>query len=1398
MKIFCAKNLMNKQSLLCLLAALVSGIFLSALFDPFNEFGALWVALVPLLLVTRKGSPRAAFWSGWLTGIIAWAIQLHWLSNLTHTGGYPPVVYLGSTALILYLGFYIALFSYLSARLRQTLLSPTDLPLGGKRILIAFLLEPAIWVALEALRSHLFTGFAWNPLGLAFTMNLPVFQLTTLGGVGLVSALIVALNEAVTTLVERIIWSFHRKLPEHFSARLLLSLETCLPFLCFLFAFLWGAQRIKTYDALLQKNDDTLNVLLQASYNPTLASENYNPANLLERAPQDAAYINLLKGSTNFDLWLTPESSFVHYDLSLLATPQHKVTHAARSTLQDLARSTAPLLLGGTYTTAAPKPAYYNASLLITDGAFNPQHHLYRKRHLVPFGEYIPFDKTFPSLQALVPTGVSCSAGNETTMTLPSGHRFGPLICFDDTDAKLSRDSVLAGAQFLVNTSNDAWFITPEPNASPSIEPLAHLRQAIARCVETGVPMIRTSNAGGAAYIDAVGRIAYVHDTIKQIKNYTPARQKLSIIYENQAEHAYIYTCKLPLTSTPFAASYLIVGETIFTLPCLLFTLGFIFWGLIKRFIVKPNALTLLSLSVLLFSPNLRASMVDPMLINHQLLPTAAMAIDDNNFTVAEETASLILDIADLAPDRRAKAEEILIRTSLENKRFDDVIQRVNNCPELAADRRLVFLMLAHLGKKEFEKVNALYEQSSSISPASQWGLSALRIALIADLALEDKIRAQERFKQVNENATSYPEIQAANALAWHQTFPSPTAREALLQATQRVAQGGLFLECALQLPNAFEKNPDTRVLALLKKTYKASKTPNEIKAKLALIIAQITTDNDEKIAFAKIALESSTNDDKRDALLLLGNTYLSLENQQEKGLQALQEAILMNPSANDAPYIQLKIAETYLAMGKTDLALKAYETHRQSYNRSDLAVRYLQGHGRALLQHNDPIDAAETFAKAIALITNDNKKKIELLAEAAHAATLAKHYDKAIDFLQQRIAIDIQQRPIITLSMAELYECNDNPLKAADAYATVCNMTNVDDETQRIATLRLGELYIKTGRVNDAITRYSASISRFSEESTDRKQLLLARAVAYYTISNYKRAYDDFAIAQNADCPDIANEARFFLVLCLYHLGRDEEARSLAKDYISHTNDNERLPDILLWLAKSDFNQGNYNAASKGFTTFINRWGNDSRIPKILYLNALANSFDQNYHATLNDIARLIKEYPNAPILPDARFLQAQVLIQHARHGEARDLLFDLIAHNPNASWIGEAYGLLGDCQSITAASDATRLDAAITAYRNAITRLEAFDADKALSYRYKIGRIYEKQNYRPDAAEEYYRLLYTLLNQPTSYTNNGILWGKRALVRLDNIETAAGHTDKLDALKARLYRVNIPGLLP
>lgn len=1377
----------NKRSLLYILAAIASGTFTSLLFDPFNEFGALWIALVPLLMIVRKTSPKVAFWTGWLTGIITWAIQLHWFSRLTETGGFLPVVYLGYGILVIYLGFYIGAFAYLAAILRKKLLNNESSFISGKRILLCTLLEPALWVALEVIRSHLFTGFAWNPLGLSFTMNLPVFQLTSIGGVSLVSALIIALNGAVTSLFERIWWSIRRELPDASLARLMLSLETCFPFLLFLIAFLWGAQRIKAYDAYLTKHAQPLNILIQTTQQPALASPTYKPTNFFQRIKRDASFINILKNKQTFHLWLMPETSFIHCDLADLTMPKNEIIKDFYQTLQDIASTTAPLLLGGTY---SENGNAYNASTLITPNAFIPSKHLYRKRHLVPFGEYIPFDKTFPILQKLVPTGVSCSAGDETIITLPSGHCFGPLICFDDCDASLSRESVNDGAQFLVNTSNDVWF-------TPSIEPVAHLRQAIARCIETGVPMVRSSNTGGAAYIDAVGRICYRNRTETILKNYMTSPTKLTLICEDQVDQVANYTCHLPITKVPFTTAYLLWGEILVALPCLLFTLGFIFWCVYHRYRqkIKPSiTLSLLIFGIFCMPNNLQAETLEDY-IDYRLLPTAAMAIDDGNISIAEETANTILSELGLTPERRAKTVEILIRSDLKKSNYDAAIEHINSCPELPVEQRLVFLMLAYTGKKDYTKVNDLYEDADH-TLTSEWNLSALRLALIADLQLGNKLRAAERFTLVHKSTDQQLEIRAANALAWNQAFPSPAARDALLQAAEYATKGGLFLECAFQLPVAFHGISDTRPLATIKRVLTQKDISAEMKAKLSYIGAQLSLNFNEKIAYAEAALDTTSKEDKRRAYILLGDSYLAKENEKEKGLDYLKRAIIMNPSAKDAPYTQLRIAETYMEMNRLDLALKEYDRYRQSYALPELTIRYLQGYGRALYRNNNPLDAVETFAKALVYVKDDNAKKIELLAEAAQAATSAKRYDRAIQFLQQRLEIDVQKRPTITLAIAHLYEQKEDIKQASDLYASICNMPNVDEDDLTMATLRLGSIYMNAGRATDAIARYTTSMSRLAEDAPSKQQIQLARGKAYYTTTQYQRAHDDFQKIKHAENPEISNEAHFFLVLCLYRLGHDDEAHALANEYIAYEPDHARVPDILLWLAKSDFNKGNYNSASKGYATFINRWENDPRVPQILYLEALSNFYDQHYRETLQSIARLAKDHPNAPILPDARFLQAQALIQHARHAEARDILLDLIAQHPNALWLGEAYGYLGDCLSITSAETPSRLEAAITAYRNAITRLETNDADKALSYRFKIGRIYEKQNYRPDAAEEYYRLLYILLNQPTSYTNNGILWANRALVRLTDIETAAGHTNKLQQLKARIRHTNIPGL--
>ena len=114
-----------------------------------------------------------------------------------------------------------------------------------------------------------------------------------------------------------------------------------------------------------------------------------------------------------------------------------------------------------------------------------------------------------PWLERLSPVGFSCRPGRESTILRIAQRQrgekpttevlaFSPLICFEDTVAPLARRAVRGGAQMLVNLTNDAWF-------NGSIEPEQHLAQAVFRCVENGVPMVRAANTGVSGMITPVG-----------------------------------------------------------------------------------------------------------------------------------------------------------------------------------------------------------------------------------------------------------------------------------------------------------------------------------------------------------------------------------------------------------------------------------------------------------------------------------------------------------------------------------------------------------------------------------------------------------------------------------------------------------------------------------------------------------------------------------------------------------------------------------------------------------------------------------------------------------------------------------------------------------------------------
>jgi apolipoprotein N-acyltransferase len=172
--------------------------------------------------------------------------------------------------------------------------------------------------------------------------------------------------------------------------------------------------------------------------------------------------------------------------------------------LKEIAASTDATFLLGSFL-SPPDGGEYNIAACLTRQGKEVQ--VYRKMHLVPFGEYIPLRHSFPLFAKiageLVPGDLL--PGTEYTIfhTDSPALKLAPLICFEDTDGDHTRRCVDEGAQLLVNITNDSWFGKSPGSAQ-------HLANALFRTIENRRPLVRAANTGVTCIIDSEGRV--LHD----------------------------------------------------------------------------------------------------------------------------------------------------------------------------------------------------------------------------------------------------------------------------------------------------------------------------------------------------------------------------------------------------------------------------------------------------------------------------------------------------------------------------------------------------------------------------------------------------------------------------------------------------------------------------------------------------------------------------------------------------------------------------------------------------------------------------------------------------------------------------------------------------------------------
>ena len=459
--------------------ALVSGALLVLSFPRYGHPAFGWIALVPLLVALTGGPapsgvegrgrpgrlpgqpPLRAFLLGLTSGFVYFTGTLYWTGTVIRTfGGIPaPVAVLGVCLLALYQGFFPALFALITSRL---------LVRGG---VAALLLATAAWVATEFFRGVVFGGFPWVLLGDSQVTVLPVAQLASVLGVYGVSALVAFVNAAIAYAM--LTTGRHRVAAVGAAAIVLFSTGA------------WGIARIA--DGSLARTGTPIRLgLIQGN----IAQEDKWKSGEARRI--FTTYIAMTRDAVTrgaeYVIW--PES----------ATPfMFEQDPVGQETLRALARELrVPILFGSDQEVPGPEPALYNAAFLVAPDGTTAA--VYRKIHLVPWGEFIPLKRWLFFVSPLVDSFTDFSPGTSMVMLPIGSHLTSTAICYEVVYPSLVRQAVQAGSELLTTITNDAWY-------GHSSAPYQHFALASMRAIEQGRYLARAANTGISGVVDPYGRI---------------------------------------------------------------------------------------------------------------------------------------------------------------------------------------------------------------------------------------------------------------------------------------------------------------------------------------------------------------------------------------------------------------------------------------------------------------------------------------------------------------------------------------------------------------------------------------------------------------------------------------------------------------------------------------------------------------------------------------------------------------------------------------------------------------------------------------------------------------------------------------------------------------------------
>lgn len=487
----------------------LSAVLLVLSFPNFELWWLAWIGLAPLLFaIATTSRKRTAFVLGLIWGVIFFYGTCWWLTySMIHFAGVAPwVAYLLLLLPVVFVSVFPAVACACIARVVNRF-GTSALP-GA----------PLVWIAFDWLRQAV-TGLDWNALGYSQAFHPSFIRPATWGGVYAVTFLIVLTNGAITH-------AFIRRTPRHIIISLMLLVLVAL---ILIVPKLRAPSEIRplTYSlhsiVAIQANvpmSDMDDSAMRQLLNRHLELSTQGLASITERE-----HIRPEVERARLLIW--PESPM---NFSYSRDPQ------LQALIGSLARTHRTSVLLNSLE-PAPNGGSYNSAILINEQGQKIAQ--YDKIRLMPFGEYVPLPRWLPGSGSVRSIVGEFTPGSSHTLMPLGAFRAGVFICIEAAHADVARAFTNAGADVLINISNDGYL-------GPTAVMRQHLANAVFRAVENDRDIIRVTNSGISAYIDATGSVRDTTGSFQEaVRTWTVSKTATGSTFYSRHGDVLAYGCAL-------------------------------------------------------------------------------------------------------------------------------------------------------------------------------------------------------------------------------------------------------------------------------------------------------------------------------------------------------------------------------------------------------------------------------------------------------------------------------------------------------------------------------------------------------------------------------------------------------------------------------------------------------------------------------------------------------------------------------------------------------------------------------------------------------------------------------------------------------------------------------------